>query len=226
MAHASMGGLFNNALKLVQSSARLPVAMTSENHDVVAEATRRQTSVDNPYIITNPILGFVNVLGEAGNDLLARDRTEIGSVFSNRVNVAGPGQVPRCNVLFLYCNLDTSARIAGTTVPLRQAVKIAGAHIAVVASEVSVSMLTDRAFGQAIGVKNDWPANIVITGNRNGEHFGPFFREMFSKMMSGVTMPMAWVALAPQGGQQSKNIPGTIALMEAGHIAFGPKKSG
>ena len=71
---------------------------------------------------------------------------------------------------------------------------------------------------------NGWAANVVITLSRNGEHFGRFFRELFGQMFAGTSMPMAFVDIAPQGPVQPKDIPGTIALMEAGHIAFGPKK--
>ena len=133
--------------------------------------------------------------------------------------------IPKCDVLFLYATLEPSTRVGGRELSLRDVIKAAGARIAVVASELPAAVLSNREFGQALTAGTDWPANIVITLNRNGDTFGKFFRELFSKMRSGVTMPMAWVALAPQGPQQRSDIPGTICLMEAGHIALGPKKS-
>jgi hypothetical protein len=39
---------------------------------------------------------------------------------------------------------------------------------------------------------------LVITTNRIGEAFGCFFWSLFQQMFAGVSMPMAWVTLAPQ----------------------------
>ena len=191
----------------------------------MAEAERRTTSVDNPYIIANPVIGFVNLLGSAGNSLLEQDRKALAGVFENRVHVADR-TLPRCNVLFLYCGLEPSGSVTGLSASFREVIKGAGAHVAVLAGELSPAMMQNKEFVKNLGVKSDWPANIVITLNRNGDHFGRFFAELFSKMRNGMSMPMAWVQLAPQGPNQSRDIPGTIALMEAGHIAFGPKRRG
>jgi hypothetical protein len=40
-------------------------------------------------------------------------------------------------------------------------------------------------------------------------------------MFSGQSMLLAWVALAPQGGLENPDAPGTIMAAEAGHITFG-----
>jgi hypothetical protein len=185
---------------------------------------RRTNTVNDPYIIAKPVLGMWNLIGDAAGDLLARDRAELGPLFPNSVQV-GAQSAPKCNVLFLYCALDASARISGHPTSMRDVIKAAGAHIAVLAADIPGALLSNREFGQSLSARSDWPANIVITLNRNGEHFGRFFRELFSQMQAGVTMPMAWVELAPQGPHQRSDIPGTICLMEAGHIAFGPRKA-
>ena len=44
-------------------------------------------------------------------------------------------------------------------------------------------------------------------------------------MLAGTSMPLAWVKLAPQVPEQRPDIPATICLMEAGHIAFGSRTS-
>lgn len=189
----------------------------------LAQDERRPTSVDNPYVIANPTLGFVNLLGTAGADLLERDRTALAGVFQNNIVIADK-KLPACNVLFLYCTLEASARVAGHNFSFRDLIKGAGAHVAVIASELPPDLLSNPDFGKALSGSRDWPANIVITLSRNGDHFGRFFQKLFSQMRAGVSMPMAWVRLAPQGPQQPKDIPGTICLMEAGHIAFGAKQ--
>ena len=185
--------------------------------------SQRLTTIDRPYVIENASLGLLNLVGEAADDLLARDRADLAPVFAGRVQVSTRA-VPRCNLLFLYCALDTSARVSGTEFSLRGVIKAAGAHVAVVASEVPAEILMAPGFGSSLGSARDWSANIVITMNRNGDSFGRFFRELFSQMQDGKTMPMAWVTLAPQVPQQSDDIPGTVCLMEAGHIAFGARK--
>src|SRR5262245_26489946 len=63
-------------------------------------------------------------------------------------------------------------------------------------------------------------ANLIITNNRNGAAFGRFFRSLFQLMHTGVSMPMAWVQLAPQGPSQSPDLPGMICLMGAGQVTF------
>jgi hypothetical protein len=184
----------------------------------------RITTADDPLIIENPSLGFVNLFGPAANDLIALDRADLSAVFENNVHVAQK-ELPKCNVLFAYCNLETSGRVAGFSFTFRDLLPLAGAHIGVLASELEPSLLSNPEFAKSLSTKHGWPANVVITLNRNGDYFGRFFRELFSQMKAGIGMPMAWVTLAPQGPHQRTDIPGTICLMEAGHIAFGLKKS-
>jgi hypothetical protein len=199
-------------------------AAARAGHVTLAQSERRMTTSDNPSIIPGPKLALANLSGSAGKALVEQDRAALNSVFGNNIEVA-ERTVPKCNVLFLYCALETSGRVTGLSVSFRDVIKGAGAHIAVIASEVDPGLLSNAEFGKSLSARSDWPANIVITLSRNGAHFGRFFRELFTHMQAGVSMPMAWVRLAPQGPQQPNDIPGTIALMEAGHIAFGPRKS-
>jgi hypothetical protein len=185
---------------------------------------RRSTTANNPYVISNPSLGFVNLLGDAGKDLMAQDRATLDDIFHENIHIA-ERTLPRCNVLFLYGALEPSGSVAGASLTFRDMIKGAGAHIAVIASELQPTLLSNPEFTKGLAASNGWPANIVITLNRNGEYFGRFFHELFAQMRAGTSMPMAWVELAPQGPHQRPDIPGTICLMEAGHIAFGPKKS-
>jgi hypothetical protein len=102
---------------------------------------------------------------------------------------------------------------------VRRFLVLGGARIAVIASETAPERLpyadSDR------GPAGDWRANIVFTLARKGECFGRFFHRLFSRMQDGMSMPMAWVELAPQGPVQPEDIPEAICLPEAGHIAFG-----
>jgi hypothetical protein len=189
----------------------------------MAQGERRATTFDNPYIIAKPSLAFVNLLGGAAKELMEKDHATLDGIFHDNIQITDR-TLPKCNVLFLYCALEASGSIAGLSLSFRDLIKGAGAHIAVIASEIQPALLSNPEFSKGLSAKHDWPANIVLTVNRNGEHFGKFFHQLFSQMQAGVSMPMAWVQLAPQGPQQPRDIPGTICLMEAGHIAFGPKK--
>ena len=185
---------------------------------------RRATTIDNPLIIANPSLAFVNLAGNAGKSLMEQDRKYLGGIFRDNIQVAD-GTPPKCDVLFLYCALEASGRAVGASNGFRELIREAGADIAVIASEIPPPQLSDAEFTKGLQVRSDWPANIVITLNRNGEHFGGFFHQLFSQMLDGTTTPMAWVDLAPQGPHQPVDIPETICLMEAGHIAFGAERS-
>jgi hypothetical protein len=183
--------------------------------------TRIATTHDNPFVIPNPTLGFINFLGEAGRPFMEKDIASLRDIFAS-VQVADRN-MPPCNVLFLYCTLEPSGRLPGARFSYRDVIAAAGAHVAVLASELPPALASDGGFAR---LPHAWPANIVITLARNGDCFGAFFRQLFLLMRSGKSMPMAWVELAPQGPVQRTDIPATLCLLEAGHIAFGQKRAG
>ena len=155
---------------------------------------------------------------------MLQDQAAFADIFGENVRIADR-TLPRCNVLFVYGAMDAFGRIAGMTWTFRDLARAAGAHIAVVASGLPLAMLADPGFMKTLPGGNDWPANIVITLDRKGEYFGQFFHRLFALMRQGISMPMAWVELAPQGPVQQHDIPATVMLCEAGHIAFGPKRT-
>jgi hypothetical protein len=52
--------------------------------------------------------------------------------------------------------------------------------------------------------------NLVMTLERKERLFPSFIKELFDKMLGGITMPEAWVEIAPQGPMQQENIPETV----------------
>ncbi len=99
---------------------------------------------------------------------------------------------------------------------LREIIRDSGASVVVVASENQVD-----AYSAASGNKNIGRANLVMTIDRNGRIFPNFFVRLFADMKKGVSMPVAWVKLAPQGpGIDHADCPDTIFACEAGQIAF------
>jgi hypothetical protein len=190
---------------------------------MTAQTELRTATMANPYVIANPALTFLNLAGDVGNALMARDYAALEFVFNGNIQIANRN-LPRCNVLFLYGALDAAGRLAGNSFTFRDVIRGAGAHVAVLASELPPDVLSHSEFMKGLpGNGGDWPANIVITLRRNGDHFGRFFHQLFTFMLAGTSMPMAWVQLAPQVREQRSDIPATICLMEAGHIVFDPE---
>lgn len=61
-----------------------------------------------------------------------------------------------------------------------------------------------------------------MTLSRKGSAFPSFFVRLFTAMKSGISMPVAWLRLVPQGPvKEHDNLPSTIFACEAGRIVFG-----
>jgi hypothetical protein len=93
----------------------------------------------------------------------------------------------------------------------------------VIASEVSADLLKNEEFVKSLARGANAAVDLVITLDRNGEAFGRFFKSLFELMLTGVSMPMAWVTLAPQGPDASNDNPGMIFHAEAGGVMFTPR---
>lgn len=164
--------------------------------------------------IRSPKLGLLNLKGAAATDMLAQDRHALSTMFS--VTEESVGAPPRCDVLFIYCDIDESGRLAGTDAGLRDLIRDAGARVVVVASENAAA----RGMASAKAASHG-RANLVLTLDRKGAVFTEFFSRLFAQMMTGVSMPRAWVKLAPQiPGHVHADCPDAIFLAEAGQLAF------
>jgi hypothetical protein len=170
-------------------------------------------------VFRHPTIAFLNLSGISRAALVAEDSAQIGGLFHGNVRVVTTG-VPICDVLFLYCDFDSSGGIVGAGLSLRDLIGKTGASVAVIASEVPSQFMSNPNFQKSWSRGSNPPANVVITSSRKGEAFGRFFKSLFQRMWTGVSMPMAWVLLAPQGRQQPQDIPVTICLMEAGQVVF------
>jgi hypothetical protein len=178
----------------------------------------QRTTHDRPFVIQNPVVGFLNLQGERASALLESDADVLSPLFSEcRSSDSG---LPRCDVLFLYCDIDASGRVENATDSLRGLVKRARAYIAIVATENNVD-----AYKKALATQADWNSNLVLVLDRKGPAFAGFFQRLFEKMNSGASMLMVWVKLAPQiPGSDPPDVPGSIMLAEAGHVTFGKAK--
>jgi hypothetical protein len=183
--------------------------------------SRRSTnSQPNTAIIHRaPQFGIFNLKGDAADPLIAEDTTALEPVFGHALQ--STNVVPQCDVLFIYCDLDLNGRVLNFQDGLREIIRDSGAVIVAVASVNPGEAYV--AYGRESRDKNYGNANLVMTTNRNGPHFASFFARLFADMKTrGVTMPVAFVKLAPQipGGGDDPDVPGIIFSSEGGQVVF------
>jgi len=63
------------------------------------------------------------------------------------------------------------------------------------------------------------PLNLVMTINRQGPKFSVFLEELLSRMSSGETMPVAWVAVSPQSPNDPRQKDSPACIFAAGRAA-------
>ena len=173
-----------------------------------------QTTLTNPYIIRSPRVAFLNLGGAEAQPLMDEDRAALGQYFATCT--VSEKAVPVCDVLVLYCTIEPTGQITGYDLTLRQIIRDSRSVIVLVASENAGERYIAAARQEGYGT-----ANLVMTLSRNENSFVHFFQQLFGKIAAGMTMPMAWVDLAPQiPGRPQGNVPETIFACEAGHVTF------
>jgi len=175
--------------------------------------TTRRDGIDM-LVVRTPSIGFLNLIGDAAEPLVAEDKQALEPLFSSCH--ASRSEPPQCDVQLMYCDIESDGRIRGTSDGLRDIIRRAQAVVAITASENRPESLTAAAQDTGYG-----RANLVLTISRNGGAFAKFFHQLFVMMMSGAPMPMAWVRLAPQiPGADHKDLPGSLFVCEAGQVVF------
>jgi hypothetical protein len=166
-------------------------------------------------MIRSPRLGILNLKGEAAEQLIAADMEALMPVLGSPVR--GSTSSPFCDVLFIYCDIGTDGRITNFPGTLRDLIQTLRAPLVVVATENSGDAYFSATKGQKHG-----RANLVMTLSRRGSAFPTFFAHLFAEMKRGVSMPVAWVKLAPQDPvKEHESLPSTIFACEAGQMVFG-----
>jgi hypothetical protein len=176
---------------------------------------RQRTTVDQPFVIIDPTIGFFNLAGQGSSAIAESDLAALAPMFPrHQMSVR---DVPTCDVLFLYCDLDERGAIRGDQKGVGQIIAAARAYLAVVASENSSESYQKLQFAVP-----GWTSNLVMALERHGESFPRFWRRRFEAMFAGQSMLTAWVALAPQyvGAQEHEALPATVMVANAGHITF------
>jgi len=168
-----------------------------------------------PFVIRSPRFGILNLQGETAEPLIAADLRALTAVLGPAVR--GSTSSPFCDVLFIYCDIASDGRLGNFPGTLRDLIQRLQAPLVVVATEnpgpAYVSTTKGRKHGRA---------NLVMTLSRNEQAFANFFVRLFTEMKRGVSMPIAWVKIAPQGpAREHENLPATIFACEAGQMVFG-----
>jgi hypothetical protein len=164
--------------------------------------------------VSNPRVGILDLGGEDTKDLVRSDAAFLRALFAD-VKPMGLSAV-KCDVLFLYASLTPEGALVGSSAGLRELIRESGARVVVVASPNPSRSYINAGKQQAYG-----RANLVMTLNRRGESFGRFFSGLFSKMKSGISMPVAWIELSPQAPAKGQPAPPeTIFACEIGPLTF------
>jgi hypothetical protein len=165
-------------------------------------------------VIEAPRAGVLDLLGSPAAEWVASDLRFLVPLFGEVAR--SHDQAPQCHVLFMYCAINDDGTIQGTRSSLRAVIRDSGAAVVVVASpntgDAYIKAGQPAPFGRA---------NLVLTLDRKGAAFGRFCEALFKDMKRGVSMPVAWVKLAPQDpGAPPTNTPACIFACEAGQLAF------
>jgi hypothetical protein len=164
--------------------------------------------------ISQPVLGLLDLDPSRFGSLASEDRAAFGPLFSSVVE--SNGAPPRCDVLLVYCEIEVGGAIAGSPLSLRQIIRDAGARVVIVATDNHPDRYMEAARPAGYGA-----ANLVMTLERKGDGFAAFFGKLFALMFRGVSMPVAWVQLAPQiPGLDHTGGPESIFACEVGQLAF------
>jgi len=165
-------------------------------------------------MIAQPVLGILDLDRARFGTLASEDRAALGPLFSSVAE--SDGAPPRCDVLLVYCGIEAGGKVAGSPLSLRQIIRDAGARVVIVAAENDPDRYMEAAQPAAYGA-----ANLVMTLERKGDAFAAFFGKLFGLMFRGVSMPAAWVQLAPQvPGLEHADAPESIFACEVGQLAF------
>lgn len=167
-----------------------------------------------PKVIHSPRLGILNLIGDDAQPLIAEDQAALEGFFSSvEISEKIP---PVCDTLLIYAKIEQGGKIRSSEDSFREIIMQSMASIVIVATENE-----GKDYTEAIKKTGYGQANFVVTLKRNGKAFTNFFSQIFRQMHEGISMPRAWVRLAPQGGKVTyENCPDAMFSCELGQIVF------
>lgn len=142
-------------------------------------------------VITNPVLGAINLEGLGVEDTVEKDLEILGPYFDD---VRRSDDVPPlCDVLLLYGELNSSGALKNSAKPAHEIVRDAGASVLIIAINNPIenySAMLKGSFGSL---------TLIMTLERRQWRFASCLAKIFEQMKNdGVTLPRAWINIAPQ----------------------------
>jgi len=141
-------------------------------------------------VITNPVLGALNLEGLWVEDTIEEDLELLSPYFSE---VRQSNDVPPlCDVLLLYGEINSSGALQNSPKPANEIIRDAGASIVVIALNNPVEnyfAIPEGSFGSV---------DRMMTIDRRGRRFARFLARLFAQMKEdGISMRLASVNLVP-----------------------------
>ncbi len=164
-------------------------------------------------LVPRPRLGFLNLVGANAEPAAAEDLKSFEALFGKPV-AAAPGEIPACDVLFLYCELERAGTLRDRPQPLAELLRASRAKVAVVAWNNA----GDAYY--AATKRGDVGCSLVQTTDRRGPRFGSFLKRVFAEMFAGTPMPAAWKKFAPEVPDTRADAPGAIFTPGTAAVAF------
>lgn len=130
------------------------------------------------------------------------------------------------DIVHLFCEIDKDGNLIGENDSrlkgglLLEACSKANVKLLVIANNNPSSYI--KAFTGA-NTPQSLRLNLVMTLDRKGDNFPTFLESLLQRMSKGMTMPMAWVELAPQiPGKPQANMPDTMFSAGRGEVKLLP----
>jgi hypothetical protein len=120
------------------------------------------------------------------------------------------------DIVHLFCDVSENGTIIGSN-----GTTSTGASLIQSCCDSDVKLLwvasENKPDGYIKGFRADGKRlNLVMTMSRNGSKFSTFLEKILSKMSAGETMPVAWVAVAPQSPQDPRHQESPACIFAAG----------
>ena len=158
-------------------------------------------------LLIDPVLGALNLQGPWIEDMIAEDVEALTPYFTavrSRKDVP-----PSCDVLLLYCEINSSGELQNSPKPANEIIRDAGASIVIIATNNPAehySAMPKGSFGSV---------NLVMTIDRRGQRFASFLARLFAQMNRGDSIGHAWIKIAPQiPGTVHEDLPTTICSLD------------
>jgi len=157
-------------------------------------------------VIRDPVLGALNLQGSWVEDTIEEDVEALRPYFTAvRTSSDVP---PCCDVLLLYCAINSSGELQNTPKPAYEIIRDTGASIVIMATNNPAENYSAIPKGSLESI------TLVMTIDRRGQHFASFLARLFAEMHGGLSLGLAWVKIAPQNPRAvHEDLPSVMCML-------------